>query len=177
MSLKLQVKQITNPKLLGYPLWYSHVKYEKQIMDIDDLAQHMADHNTPYSKGVIRGILTDFVYCVREQALLGRRIRIDGLALFKLAVSTKGAETFQTAKQRSMIKRVMLKIFPNGEFTSAELASTPIEWMDVYDPTAPAPTPTPEGSKTPDSSGQTPGNSTVTPDDGEGNTSDGAMGE
>lgn len=94
MSLKLQVRQITNPNLAGYPKWFSKVKYEKHVMDIDDLAQHMSDHNTPFSKGVIKGILTDFVNCVREQALLGRRIRIDGLALFKLGVSTKDADTF-----------------------------------------------------------------------------------
>lgn len=149
MSLKLKVHQISNPKQLGYPKWYSSVSYEKKVMDIDALAEHMSDHNTPYSKGVIKGILTDFVNCVREQALLGRKIRIDGLAIFKLGVSTTGADTFHDAKQRSMIKRVLLKLFPNGNFTSAELASAEIEWLDEYKPTEDSVTP----EETPDTSG------------------------
>lgn len=135
MSLKLKVHQITNPTSFGYPNWYSAVAYEKREIDIDGLAQHMADHNTPFSQGVIKGILTDMVSCIREQAMLGRKIRIDGLAIFKLGVQTIGADTYKEAKQRSKIKRVKLNSYPVGDFTSAELAATEIEWVDDYNPT------------------------------------------
>lgn len=135
MSLKLKVHQITSPQSFGYPNWYSSVAYEKKEWDIDKLAAHMAEHNTPYSPGAIKGILTDMVKCIREQALQGRKIRIDGLAIIKLGVETMGAATYKEAKQRSKIKRVKLSTYPVGVFTSAELASSEIEWVDDYNPT------------------------------------------
>ena len=43
--------------------WFLRIKNGEQI-DIDKLAQHMADHNTPFSKGAIKGIITDMVNCI-----------------------------------------------------------------------------------------------------------------
>lgn len=135
MSLKLKVRQITSKQSFGYPNWYSNVAYEKKEWNIDKLSEHMAEHNTPYSPGAIKGILTDMVRCIREQALNGRKVRIDGLAIFKIAVETSGAATYKEAKQRNKIKRVKLINFPVDDFTSTELASAEIEWVDDYNPT------------------------------------------
>ena len=35
-------------------------------MTTDQLAEHMSKHNTPYSKGVIAGVLRDMASCVKE---------------------------------------------------------------------------------------------------------------
>ena len=35
-----------------------------EVLDFDAFCQHLADHNSPYSKGSIRGILTDAVACI-----------------------------------------------------------------------------------------------------------------
>ena len=34
-----------------------------ETIGIDELAEHMASHNTPFSKGAIKGLLTDMVSC------------------------------------------------------------------------------------------------------------------
>ena len=49
---------------------YARVSY-KQTMDLHDMAEHMAEHNTAFSEGLIVGVLTDFVKCVREMVLNG----------------------------------------------------------------------------------------------------------
>ena len=49
---------------------YARVSY-KQTMGVQDMAHHMAEHNTMFSEGSITGILIDFVRCVREQVLNG----------------------------------------------------------------------------------------------------------
>ena len=44
---------------------YARVSY-KETMGIHEMAEHMAHHNTAFSEGLIVGVLTDFVKCVRE---------------------------------------------------------------------------------------------------------------
>ena len=73
--------------------WYVH-SVQKQEMDIKAMAQHMEEHNTPFSAGTIEGILTDFVKCIREQILNGNTVKIDNLAIFKLSVESNGYDTF-----------------------------------------------------------------------------------
>ena len=61
-------------------------KEAKQVYGLSDLSQHMSEHNTPFSKGTIQGILTDMVKCIRELTLSGITIKIPDLALFSCSV-------------------------------------------------------------------------------------------
>lgn len=47
-----------------------------QTVDIDGLAEHMASHNTPFSKGAIKGMITDMVSCIKELTLQGFAVKI-----------------------------------------------------------------------------------------------------
>ena len=69
--------------------YYARVEY-KQTLGIDEMAKHMAEHNTPFSVGTIAGILKDFVKCTREQCLNGNTVKIDDLAIFKCSVEANG---------------------------------------------------------------------------------------
>ena len=44
-----------------------------EVLDLDDFCRHIADHNSPFSKGTVKGILTDAVACLREQLLAGNK--------------------------------------------------------------------------------------------------------
>ena len=44
----------------------------------------MSNHNTPYSKGAIMGMLTDMVGCIKELLLEGKNVKIADLAIFLL---------------------------------------------------------------------------------------------
>jgi len=55
-----------------------------QTVDIDGLAEHMASHNTPFSKGAIKGMITDMVSCIKELTLQGFAVKIDDLAIFSI---------------------------------------------------------------------------------------------
>lgn len=67
--------------------WYVYAK-QQELLSISDLAQHMQEHNTPFSKGTIEGLLNDFVQCIHEQLLNGKSVKIDNLAIFRLAVES-----------------------------------------------------------------------------------------
>jgi hypothetical protein len=87
--IELNVSQNKNQSSAGYGKWYPRVDY-KETINIDKLAEHMAEHNTPFSKGTIAGVLRDAVGCIRELTLMGNTVKVDNLAIFKCSVEGNG---------------------------------------------------------------------------------------
>ena len=69
-------------------MWFARAMVT-QTIDLEQLAEHMANHNTPYSKGAILGVLTDMVNCIRELVLDGNAVKIPNLAIFSAGLTTK----------------------------------------------------------------------------------------
>ena len=126
---------------------YARVSY-KQTLNIQDMARHMAEHNTSFSEGSILGVLTDFVKCVREQVLNGNTVKIDNLAIFKTTVEANALEVLYDAEQDKVaqatigtlpegaktgaaVKTVKLLAQSTGEFTREELRKdVRLSWSD-----------------------------------------------
>ena len=126
---------------------YARVNY-KESMDISDMAQHMAEHNTAFSEGLILGVLTDFVKCVREQVLNGNTVKIKNLAIFKATVEANALDKLydadqdktvtaslgtmaEGAKTGPAVKTIKLLAQSTGEFTREELKkSAKFAWTD-----------------------------------------------
>ena len=127
--------------------YYARVSY-KQTMGVQEMAHHMAEHNTMFSEGSITGILIDFVKCVREMVLMGNTVKIDNLAIFKATVEANGLETLYDAAQDktamatigvlaegqktgAAVKVVKLLAQSTGEFTRDELKKdVKLTWTD-----------------------------------------------
>ena len=73
------LRQNKNEASAAYGKWFAYPVIEETI-DLDGLAGHMANHNTPFSKGAIKGMLTDMVSCVKELLLEGKNVKIADLA-------------------------------------------------------------------------------------------------
>ena len=126
---------------------YARVDY-KQSLSVQDMAHHMAEHNTAFSEGLITGILIDFVKCVREQVLNGNTVKIDNLAIFKATVEANALETLydaqndkvaqatigtlaEGAKTGAAVKTIKLLAQSTGEFTRDELKKdVKLAWTD-----------------------------------------------
>ena len=126
---------------------YARVSY-KQSMTIQDMARHMAEHNTVFSEGSILGVLTDFVRCVREMVLNGNTVTIDNLALFQATVESNALEVLydaendkvatatigtlaEGAKTGAAVKTVKLLAQSTGDFTREELRKdVRLAWTD-----------------------------------------------
>ena len=126
---------------------YARVSY-KESMSVQDVATHMASHNTIYSEGTIVGVMTDFVRCVRHLILEGKTVKIDNLAIFKATVEANGltvlydADTDKVAsatlgtlaagaKTGAAVKVVKLLAQATGEVTRDELKkSVKLTWTD-----------------------------------------------
>ena len=101
---------------------YGRVENSKPI-DIDGLAEHMAEHNTPYSKGVIKGILTDMAGCIKELMLMGQPVKLADLAIFKASAVSKPANSVEDFNLNEHIDKVRLCAEATGELTRKELTA------------------------------------------------------
>ncbi|MCQ2254041.1 MAG: DNA-binding protein [Bacteroidaceae bacterium] len=82
--------------------WYLKVKHTETI-ELPELAKHMAQHNTSFSRGQILGILTDMTDCMREMMLDGKKIKLSDLAIFSLGVRCKGADKAENATPANIV--------------------------------------------------------------------------
>ena len=90
-----------------------------QTVDIDGLAEHMASHNTPFSKGAIKGMITDMVSCVKELTLQGFAVKIDDLAIFSIGIRNKeGAASEKEFTIAKNIEGFRLRARGTGEFSA-----------------------------------------------------------
>ena len=115
------LKQNKNRKSPAFGKWFAFPVIEETI-DLDALAEHMSNHNTPYSKGAIKGMLTDMVSCIKELLLEGKNVKIADLAIFSLGIKNNGGavseEVFTVSKN---IKGVKLRARATGELIAKSL--------------------------------------------------------
>lgn len=105
----------------GTVKYYGKAVHFEDIVELEDLAEHMSNHNTPYSAGVIKGVLTDMVSCIRELALEGKSVRLPDLAIFNVAIDSSGAATAADYDVKANVKGFRLKARATGSFRASEL--------------------------------------------------------
>ena len=121
--LKYQIYQSQLKDSPSYGKYYARIISDGTV-DVKGLAEHMAKHNTPFSPGTITGILTDAIACIKELALDGKRITLDGLLSIGLSISHKmGAETADEFSISKCVDKVKLVALGVGEFSSSLLTS------------------------------------------------------
>ncbi len=102
-------------------LWYARPVIS-ETLDITALAKHMANHNTPFSPGVIKGVLADMVACIKELILDGKNVKLDDLAIFSVGiVSDHGAESAQAFKVSEHVKGLKLRARATGELSNEQI--------------------------------------------------------
>ena len=123
MSVFYRKYQNKNRQSVAYGKWFARAVTIGKTINIDELAKHMSEHNTPYSKGAIKGVLTDMIGCVRELMLEGKAVKLEGLAIFSAGIKTKknGAPTSAEFSTTKHIDSVYMRARATGEFTRAEL--------------------------------------------------------
>ena len=94
---------------------------DNPAITLEQLVEHMAQHNTPYSAGCIRGVLTDMVSCIRHLLLEGINVKIDNLAIFKAHIQSTGADSLLAYDLGTNVKNICLVAQATGHFTRKEL--------------------------------------------------------
>lgn len=105
--------KITSADSNNYGKWYARAVAEDTVV-IEKLAEHMAQHNTPYSKGCIQGVLRDMVDCIKELLVEGKNVKIEDLAIFSVGITTKPADSAKEFTVAENIKNCTLRCRATG---------------------------------------------------------------
>lgn len=65
------------------------------IVGIEELADHITEHNSVFSRGTIVGVLAELGKCVRELILQGYKVKLGTLGSFAPSVRCQGAESLE----------------------------------------------------------------------------------
>ena len=94
-----------------------------QTYDIDQLVDHMASHNTPFSRGAIKGMITDMVACIRELVLQGIAVKIADLAIISIGIKNKtGAASEKEFTVVKNIDSLKIRARGTGDFSCVNLS-------------------------------------------------------
>lgn len=117
---KLYQDKRNSSATFGY--WYGRAAIDETI-GLEKLAEHMANHNTPYSQGCIYGVLRDMVACIKELVVDGKAVKIDDLAIFSAGLTTSGAKTASDFTAAANIRSVRLRARATGKLRTATLTA------------------------------------------------------
>uniref|UniRef100_UPI003FEFBDA8 HU family DNA-binding protein n=1 Tax=Segatella copri TaxID=165179 RepID=UPI003FEFBDA8 len=132
--IRIVLYQNTNQKIAeAYGKWFPRVVSDETI-GLEELAAHMASHNTPYSKGAILGMLTDAAACTKELLLLGKNVKFADIAIFSLGLKVKGgATTKENYNVGKYILGLKLRARATGELKTENL-DTSIKLINLAAP-------------------------------------------
>ena len=94
-----------------------------QTYDIDQLVDHMASHNTPFSRGALKGMITDMVACIRELVLQGIAVKIADLAILSIGIKNKAGAASE--KEFTVVKNIeglKMRARGTGDFSCVNLS-------------------------------------------------------
>lgn len=132
--IRIVLYQNTNQKIAeACGKWFPRVVSDETI-GLEELAAHMASHNTPYSKGAILGMLTDAAACTKELLLLGKNVKFADIAIFSLGLKVKGgAPTKENYNVGKYILGLKLRARATGELKTENL-DTSIKLINLAAP-------------------------------------------
>ena len=99
---------------------YYATAVQDRTMEFEDFVTHIAEHNSPYSRGTVHGVLMDTLDCLQELILDGKSVRFSDLGLFSLGMSSRGEETASKVTAQS-IEGVHLILRNTKGWSNAEL--------------------------------------------------------
>lgn len=73
-------------------MWYATTVTDREV-SFEDFVPHVSEHNSPYSRGTVHGVLMDTLDCLQELILDGKSVRFADLGLFSIGMTSKGVES------------------------------------------------------------------------------------
>lgn len=119
--IKYVLKQNNNSESAAFGKWYAYPVVD-EMMDLEDLARHMEEHNTGFSEAMCVGVMKAMVKCIKEQLLAGKNVKIDNLAIFSCGIRNReGASSPEEFTVANNISGVKLRARATGTLSNANL--------------------------------------------------------
>ena len=95
----------------------------RENMSFSDFVNHIAGHNGVFSRGTVRGVLSDACLCIVEQLLNGNKVQLGELGDFWISLSSTGADSLESFSA-SDIKAVNIVFTPGPDFENLRSKAT-----------------------------------------------------
>ena len=119
-TLKYKLYQDNRKNSTNKGKWYARAVQDRTV-DFEAFVTHMAEHNSPYSRGIIHGVLIDMLSCLQELVLDGKSVRLGELGLFSLGLTSTAANSAKEWTADSNIKGVHLLVRNTKTWSNSEL--------------------------------------------------------
>lgn len=86
-----------------------------ELMTFDKFVKHIADHNGVYTRGTVKGVVSDMCECLVGMLLSGRKVMLGDLGDFWISISSVGADSLQEFTAQN-IKEVNIVFTPGEDF-------------------------------------------------------------
>ena len=100
--------------------WYARAVCE-ETYDTEKLAAHMSSHSSPFSAGVIHGVLKDMIACIKELVMDGKNVKLDDLAIFSVGIRSKGAASVAAFNVAEYVSGLKLRARATGNLSTSTL--------------------------------------------------------
>lgn len=93
----------------------------RETLDTEVLAKHMINHNTPYSAGLVRGVLVDTTAHTKEFIPDDKNVKLDDPVILSMGiVSKKGAISAAEFTLVNSVRGLKLRTHAIGELNSTQ---------------------------------------------------------
>ena len=95
----------------------------RESMTFSDFVNHIAQHNGVFSRGTVKGVLSDACLCIVEQLLNGNKVQLGELGNFWISLTSTGADTLESFSAAN-IKAVNIVFTPGEDFENLRSRAT-----------------------------------------------------
>ena len=110
MSVKYRHYQSNNPNSSKNGYWYARAVHNETV-DLDYIAERI-QRNSTAKKSDVLAVLTEMVEVMRDELQAGKRVKIDEMGTFKIAITSIGAKELKDFTVKENIKGVKLLFMP-----------------------------------------------------------------
>lgn len=112
----LIVRRNNNNKSSAYNKYYAE-RYLPQTLTTRGLANHLIAHGLIAQRAEVEEALMALAECIPEVCTEGHSVKLDGIGVFRVTLSTKGTDTAAEFNANSHIKGVHIRLIPEAAGT------------------------------------------------------------
>lgn len=86
-----------------------------KVMGFDEFVKHISDHNGVFTRGTVKGVVSDTCSCLVEQLLNGNKVQFGELGVFSISITSEPAPTLKDFSDDN-IKSVNILFTPGPDF-------------------------------------------------------------
>ena len=86
-----------------------------KVLSFDEFVKHIASHNGVFSRGTVKGVVSDTCSCLVEQLLAGNKVQFGELGSFGVSLQCEPADSLAEFSAKN-IKEVNIVFTPGEDF-------------------------------------------------------------